>query len=407
MPNLSPPDLDDFDDRPGMPRPGVTHAVVDIPRLAPVDSDPVLRDGETELGRPPQVPVGAVPLSDADRRRLRVAAEAEALAQLAEAEELLASDPAVVRWAGWFASPLAMAFLAGAVGVLGLFLYSQVLSILGNLASQPLAVQWAGYAGLGVLATAVLYSMLRLMLLYARLQRNRQLRLGGLEELQSRTRLRWLAAAKTDEARTRLARYVLDYPIGTPAQVAKLARLGVAAEVAGRLLAVRAELADVAGFGSSAQWFERFRSGFQGPLDEAAEARVRHWANRAMLVTAASPNSLIDGVSSLYFGFAMLSDLCVIYNLRAGRTGTAVLLGRVFFNAYLAGQLNDLEGLIEGHADHAFEQAFTTLGVGVGSGLASQFLGKVGAKATTGYLNRLLLMRLGKYSCRMLRPVAL
>jgi hypothetical protein len=32
-------------------------------------------------------------------------------------------------------------------------------------------------------------------------------------------------------------------------------------------------------------------------------------------------------------------------------------------------------------------------------------LGKVGAKATTGYLNRILLIRLGRYACRLLRPV--
>jgi len=32
-----------------------------------------------------------------------------------------------------------------------------------------------------------------------------------------------------------------------------------------------------------------------------------------------------------------------------------------------------------------------------------KFLGKVGAKATTGYLNRILLIRLGRYGIRLLR----
>jgi hypothetical protein len=46
------------------------------------------------------------------------------------------------------------------------------------------------------------------------------------------------------------------------------------------------------------------------------------------------------------------------------------------------------------------------VGVGVGANVVGKVLGKVGAKATTGYLNRLLLMRLGRYATRLLRPVA-
>jgi hypothetical protein len=46
------------------------------------------------------------------------------------------------------------------------------------------------------------------------------------------------------------------------------------------------------------------------------------------------------------------------------------------------------------------------VGVGVGSNVAGKVLGKVGARATTGYLNRVLLIRLGRYAVRLLRPVA-
>jgi hypothetical protein len=52
-----------------------------------------------------------------------------------------------------------------------------------------------------------------------------------------------------------------------------------------------------------------------------------------------------------------------------------------------------------------FQQGLHVVGAGVGSNVAGKFLGKVGAKATTGYLNRVLLSRLGKYACRLLRPV--
>ncbi len=397
------------DDRIGVPVAGAARPkLAEAPRraAAPADpSEPELRPGDTDLGRPPQVPAHAAPLTDDDRRRLREAEEEQALRDLAEAEELLASDPAVMRWAGWFAHPLAAAFLLGSVGALGLFLYSQALTILANVAAMPAWAQYPGYAALGLLAVAVLYAMGRLLALYARLRRNRQLRLRGLEELHARTRLRWLAHAKTQEARARLEEYVRTYPIDTPKGLKALARVGVTPAASGELAKVRDELLDPARYASAGEWFGRFRDGFQSRLDAAADARIKYWANRAMLVTAVSPNGLVDSLSTSYFGFAMLADLCRVYNLKAGRTGTTVLLARVFFNAYLAGNLNDLEKLAEDQYDHLFEQGFQVVGVGVSSNVVGKFLGKVGAKATTGYLNRVLLGRLGRYACRLLRPV--
>lgn len=404
-----PADPWDDDDRIGVPVAGVLPRGPEprgasAPPRSP-EAPPTLRDFDTELGRPAQVPAHVAPLTDDDRRRLREAEEEQALRDLAEAEEMLASDPAVLRWAGWFASPLAGALLLGAAGALGLFLYSQALSILANLATLPEYVRYAGYAGLAILAGAVLFSMARLALLYARLQRNRQLRLRGLEELQSRTRLRWLAHAKTAEAKARLEDYLRSYPIGTEKERRSLAKLGVTAEMAAELAKVRDGLLDPARYASAGEWFDRFQHGFQGKLDEAADARVSYWSNRAMLVTAVSPNGMVDSLSTSYFGFSMIADLCRVYHLKAGRSGTAVLLARVFFNAYLSGQINDVEKLVEEQYDQVFQQGLHVVGAGVGSNVAGKFLGKVGAKATTGYLNRVLLSRLGKYACRLLRPV--
>ena len=390
------------DERIGLARGPLPRVRLQPPEVAPTYPGP--REGDYGLGRAPQVPVPTSAISDEDRRREREADEGDARRELAEAEELLAADPAVVRWAGVFAHPLAAAFLLGSVGVLGLSLYSQVLSILANIATQPAWAQYAGYGGLALLTACVVTAMLRLALMYAQLRRNRQLRLAGLEELHARTRLRWLVNAKVNEARGLLTAYVTTYPLEKNAR--KLARLGMTPEVATRLESARAELTDDARFASSNVWFDRFRASFQAPLDELAEARIKYWSNRAMVVTALSPNGLIDTLSTGYFSFAMLTDLCRVYHLRAGRSGTAVLLGRVFFNSYLAGQLNDLESVIEGQTDQVFEQGLQIVGVGMGAGVAGKVLGKVGAKATTGYLNRLLLIRLGRYSCRLLRPMA-
>ena len=71
-------------------------------------------------------------------------------------------------------------------------------------------------------------------------------------------------------------------------------------------------------------------------------------------MTAVAPNAVVDSGATLFYTFSMLTDLCQVYNLRAGRTGTAVLLGRVFFNAYLAGQGTEWEKLAEDQYDQLF-----------------------------------------------------
>jgi uncharacterized membrane protein YcjF (UPF0283 family) len=359
-----------------------------------------LRPGETDLGRPPQVPAELAELTPADLKHLRETEEALANADLAEAEKLLASDPAVIRWLGVFASPLAGAFLLGAAGALGLFVYSQVLSILGNLAAQPDWVRYVGYGGLAVLALAVIYSAVKFAILYAKLRRNQQLNLEGLRELSNRTRLRWLAAAKAAEAKGKLETYLRTFPLETGKARKQLVAVGMTDETIASLVKARDELLTPERFAGTEQWVHEFRERFQATLDTVAAERVNYWARRTGVVTALAPNALVDGASTVYFGFAMLSDLCRVYNLRAGRTGTAVLLGRVFFNAYLAGQLTEWEKLTEDQLN-----ALMTPHGPLYELTAAKVLSKVGAKATTGVLNYFLLSRLGKFGSRLLRPV--
>jgi uncharacterized membrane protein YcjF (UPF0283 family) len=352
------------------------------------------------------VPSGLALLSDEDRAKLRLLEEEQAARDIAEAELLLASDPSGLGWLGWFGSPLAFALLVGAAGLAGLFVFNQVLSVLNALAAQPVWAQYFGYGGLILLGGCVLYAALRLAYLYLTLRHNRQLRLRGLQELAKRTRLRWLTAAKSAEAKEHTERYLHEYPLDSEKDRRALARLGLSDAAQVRLKQVRAELLDPAKFASTEQWFARFRDGFQGELDAAAEARVRYWASRIWVVTAVAPNAVVDTGATLFYTFSMLADLCRVYNLRAGRTGTAVLLGRVFFNAYLAGQGTEWEKLAEDQYDQLFHEALGVVGMGVGSNVVGKLLGKVGAKATTGYLNRLLLIRLGRYATRLLRPVS-
>lgn len=395
---MNPDTLDD--DRLGIPGGHSRPATPPPPPEQPVsDGEPTIRPGETDLGRPEHVPDNVSPLSDCDREKLRQSEEAQALRDLAEAEELTASDPAV-GWFGWFAHPLAAAFLIGAAGALGLYVYSQTLDVLANLAAQPQWVQWLGYAGLLVCGGAVLYAAGRFLILYFRLRRNRQLRLAGLEELHQRTRLRWLAHAKAAEARGQLEQYLREFPIGTPKQVKKLTSVGLNPDRIATLEKVRAELLDAEKFTGTQEWFDRFRTGFQATLDAAASDRIGYWSRRSGITTAMAPNGLVDSAAMLYFGFALLADLCEVYNLRTGKTGTAVLLGRVFFNSYLSGQMNEWEKLTEEQLNLLINPQGPLAEL-----TAARVLSKVGAKATSGLLNYFLLSRLGRYGCRLLRPV--
>ncbi|MFO0797968.1 MAG: DUF697 domain-containing protein [Gemmataceae bacterium] len=401
----TPPAWDD-DDRIGVPVAGRAATLPRPPEPAAPDEHVELREGETELGRPPQVPSALDLLSDADRLTLRKLEDEQAAKELAEAEMLLAADPTGLGWLGWFGAPLVLAFLVGSVGLAGLFTFNQVLALLANLAAQPQWAQYVGYAGLTLFGACILYAFGRFTVLYARLRRNRQVQVKGLEELARRTRLRWLAAAKTTEAREQLEGYLREYPLDAEKDRKALLAVGLTDAVQVRLKAVREQLLDPAKFASSEQWFARFRDEFQAELDAAAEARVKYWGSRIWVVTAVSPNAAVDTGATLFYAVSMLTDLCRVYQLRAGKTGTGVLLGRVFFNAYLAGQGAEWEKVVEDQYDQLFHEALNVVGVGVGTNLAGKVLGKVGARATTGYLNRVLLVRLGRYAARLLRPVA-
>jgi uncharacterized membrane protein YcjF (UPF0283 family) len=352
------------------------------------------------------VPADLAALSVDDRAALKLLDDEQAARDVAEAEMLLAADPTGLGWLGWFGSPLAFALLLGTTGVLGVFLFNQTASLLTTLAAiQEDWLRYTGYAGLGLFGLCVLYSFIRFAWIYARMRENRQLRIKGIRELSNRTRLRWLAAMKSAEARKQIETYLKTYPIDTEKDRRGLQNLGLTHEAVAQLKVVRAELLDHDKFASTDQWFARFRDGFQSVIDGAADARTKYWASRIWVVTAVAPNAVIDSGATLFYTFSMLSDLCQLYNLRAGRAGTAVLMGRTFFNAYLAGQGTEWEKLAEDQYDQLFHEAMNTVGVGMSANLVGKVVGKVGAKVTTGYLNRVLLIRLGRYAARLLRPV--
>ena len=369
-----------------------------LQRTEPKEFD--FRPGDSGEDRPLQAPRGLAPLSEADRRALADTEERLLQKELREAEELIASEPSMFGLSSWISHPIMGSVVIGLGAVLGLFIFNQVMSALSVLGALQGIWMYAGYVGLGLLGLGVAYAMLRLLWLYMRLRRNKQLRIKGLEELEKRTKLRWLVNAKLAEAKTLLHSYLNEFPLGEGRERKRLLALGLSEAKLVELAQVREKLLDADRWPSDDVWFAEFRDSFQSHLDEAAAARVNYWARRTAVGTAVSPNTLTDTAMTLYFSFTMLADLCQIYNLRAGRLGTAVMLARVFFNAYLAGQIQEMEHLTAEQIQNLVAPHIPASEI-----LLSKVLGKIGAKASTGAINFFLLNRLGRYASRMLRPV--
>lgn len=368
----------------------------------PLKADPAhfeSRPGEHDEGegRLPQVPTQLEALTKDD-----VAKEISALDQeLTQAQELLTSEPSVFGLSSLFGHPLVGVVMLASAGILGLFLFNQICTAIIAIQSLNGPMWYVGWGVFSLLCTVVIYAMTRFLWLMLTLKKNQQLRLQGLEELENRTRLRWLINAKRHEAFEHLSTYLNDYPTRSTKERDRLKRVGISGEALYQLATQRDLLLQRDRWADADAWLTGFREQFQQRLDVLAQARIRYWSKRAAFATAVSPNSLADTGLTMYFSFAMISDLCTIYNLRAGNLGTMVILSRVFLNSYAAGQINEFEGVASDQIQQLVEPHIPTSEV-----LLGKIFSKVGAKASAGAINYLLISRLGKYTLRLLRPVA-
>ena len=342
--------------------------------------------GSDSLGIPTMVAADPSPATNDEIRRLREQEERDEALYLDEAP---ATGIMVPRF---LVGPVAISLLVAAIGLLVLFVIGQVASTVATLSALPQWAQMVFCVALVAVAGATLFALWKVAAAFMSLRRNRQIQLKGLQELAARQTGRRQANRKAEEGRSTAQRYTEAYPIAP-----KLTQVGFGDEDIKELEAVRQRLMDDSRASGAQDWLEEFRNDFQGVLDRVANGRIQYYARRVGLKTAASPNALIDTLVALYCAFMMLSSLARIYNLRLGGMGTTVLLVRAFFNAYLAGQTNELEDLAGENIQHA---------LGLSEGLWGAIVGKVGAKAATGSLNYFLLCRLGKHAVKLLRPVA-
>ena len=103
---------------------------------------------------------------------------------------------------------------------------------------------------------------------------------------------------------------------------------------------------------SASEWLEAFNGRFQSILDAAARRRVRAYAVKVGIGTAASRFPLLDQAIVLYACMALLRELLVLYGLRPTAVQTALLLARSVVTTYLS-------GVLQGVSDEAADTAVT------------------------------------------------
>lgn len=291
--------------------------------------------------------------------------------------------------------------LLAAAALLGLLIVTQSVSFANELLSLPPAARYTAAGAMLVLVLILLYFIGRMLGLYVRLKRNRQINLRAVRVVAERRQMQAAAEQRKGEARKMLRDYLRTHPLGKKDNAVWLA-MGFTPEEMESLTTVRQRLLDESAGISTDQWLDEFESHFQSVLDRRAAGRVQAMAVRAGVGTATAPNAMIDQIIVTYTLTALVGDLMRIYNLRPAFGQTAVLLSQGIIQIYVSGQL---ETATEAAADSLHEALAEWAGLSGAAVLGSAALKAVGARTAEGGLNWLLVRRLGRQTVRMLQPI--
>jgi putative membrane protein len=352
----------------------------------------------------------SAPTSRGVRQPLRpsyegLAARSIAAAPPPEPEERTSADDLVVRPS--FLAPIfdVLRITAVLVGLLGVaFGVAQGLFLFNQIALLPEWLRLPAYALLGALALVTVYFAGRLAWSYARLRTSPRLHLRLYEDLKRREVARAdVESRKYADARQILTRFLREYPLG-PSPARKLRRLGLRSDEVETLFSLQHVLTDQDAAADDGTWLRRFDREFLGPLDALADQLAARQARQVFLLTASSPRGSLDTVMVLAATYRLVGDLCTVYNVRAGKWETWMILATVLMNLVASSQLDDVSDALGDQAGGALEHA-TGLGSAVAAGVAGQVLGKVADGGANWVLFRRLTIRVRQY-LRPIRPQA-
>ena len=375
---------------------------------APASWSGPLRDGDHGLGIPRARPGAGRVLTRAeveehDRQEKRE--QEEAIRR--ELERKLLSDGA-----GRFRLPPALLAvltwtLLAAASILGLALIGQGAAAVGSIRALPTPFNWI----VGVAATAfalVLVALIvRLVWALMRLRRSPAVDLAGLRALSERRQWQRLAVHHVDRARLELRRHLEGYG-------SRVAHPNLTDDDRTRLADARRDLLAEPPVLSASEWLEAFSGRFQSILDAVARRRVRAFAVKVGVGTAASRFPLLDQAIVLYACMALLRELLMLYGLRPTTVQTALLLARSVVTTYLSGLLQDVsdeavdtavtatDNLAE---DGSLQDMITEIGRRAGEAVGAGVLAPLTGRTAEGAVNGVLVWRLGTRAIEQIQPV--
>ncbi len=141
-------------------------------------------------------------------------------------------------WGQTLLRPSVIAILLLLVGLVSLFVLSQVLLLINQLSQLPSWVRPLGYAGAAMLCGLTAYAMLRVGACYFSLRATERISLRSLGALRQRARLRSAAIKRIREARKSLAELLEHYPLTAKTEIQQLKRLGMTSEEVSGLAAI-------------------------------------------------------------------------------------------------------------------------------------------------------------------------
>lgn len=379
---------DDLDDMVGLPvRAPRAVAVEDRVAARSPAGDVFGRDAADEaipLGKP--ISVREVSLEEQRRRdeqcRTQEAEESLRKALRAETQGAGAALRRAIR--GFVLTAVAVV-----AGLAALLLLTQLIEAIQILTTWPAWLQTMGWIGLGACCVLLLWSLGRLVWFVARFRQNRPVARRLLDE---REHLHELAKQANAAAREQLGAFMREYPLDDAAQLAFLRVWGLSERDLEMMRRNRVDLLDAGHLQDSRAWQQSFETCFLGPLDSSANKIIRRYAILTATKTAISPWALLDMAIVIYMGSSMLGSLCRVYQLRAGPFDMVYLFGLVMGQSFFAGE-------IEEHS----EEIATWLTEAIGN---SPVMGKLAGKAGQGIANAMLLNRIGRNACKLLRPLS-
>ncbi len=358
-------------------------------RTVSQDSQAGPRKGDTGIGRSVMAPEELGELTDKQRQAIGQAMQEDLEKQ---ADQILSRSPGI-RLPRFLFRPTFILLAAALGSLLGLFIATEIISVIDKLANLPLWAQYTWYTAIGIFLTVILIAGLRLVGLYIKLARTPQVPLKGLDELARRQSLRKIATREMGRAHKQLVAYVETYPIGEQIPDKPLLEMGFTDQEISKLIKQRESLLNPDSTPDAEQWLNKFNKDFQPLLDKCADRKIRSYALRVGIKTAVTPTGIIDTLIVTASSFTMIGDLCKIYNLRMGTLSTAVVMVRAFAFAYLAAEF---EQIFEQVSDSIFEGA-----EGFSSAVARVALPNI----AEGKANAFLIWRLGKATKSLLKPM--